>query len=269
MAAGQEHRRIEGRRPMTEPIKITELRATAEQIEKACPERLKQIGKEITERLKKADKQTELAQNHLIAVEQLLAEAKSLCDDSGFEKFRELVCPQLGKSQAYALLAIAAGKKTLAEHRIEERERKRRTRTKQKAAANSGTVPEKPEPATAPDNAPEATSSDTVGVEQSAQLEPLKRDLSITSAPNRELEEFNNHVTRLMQMIKGAEPRWFIKAPIKADDLAKLSAFFSGIAMLKSKSTPHFVPQGSPEIPLEDRKTQHEALEAADGRETA
>ena len=64
-----------------------DLKLTAEEIEKECPARLQQIGKEIRQRLAKADKQTELAQNHLIAVEQLLVEAKALCDDGGFKKF--------------------------------------------------------------------------------------------------------------------------------------------------------------------------------------
>jgi hypothetical protein len=117
---------------------------TAAQIASDCPPRLRQIGKEIEERLAKADKQTQVARDHLIAIEQLLAEAKGLCDGGGFKKFRELLCPQLGKSQAYALLAIAAGKKTFAEHRADERERKRRSRANQKALpTDSGTVPEK------------------------------------------------------------------------------------------------------------------------------
>jgi hypothetical protein len=89
----------------------TKHKLTAAQVEKDCPARLQQIGKEIAARLAKADKQTELARNHLIAIDELLAEAKELCDGGGFNKFRELFCPQLGKSQAYALLAIAAGKK--------------------------------------------------------------------------------------------------------------------------------------------------------------
>src|SRR5271170_150886 len=117
------------------PDHRTEHKLTAAQVEVDCPARLKQIGQEIAARLAKADKQTELAQNHLIAIDRLLAEAKELCDGGGFKKFRELFCPQLGKSQAYALLAIAAGKKTLAEHRTKERERKQRTRANQKAAA--------------------------------------------------------------------------------------------------------------------------------------
>ena len=123
---------------------ITQGRLTAEQIEQDCPDRLRQIAKEIEERLSKADKQAKQAEDHFIAVDRLLVEAKSFCDTGGFEKFRELFCPQLGKSQAYKLLSIAAGKKTFAENRAEERDRKRRTRANQKAAAaNSGTVPEK------------------------------------------------------------------------------------------------------------------------------
>jgi hypothetical protein len=125
-------------------ITTTECKLTAAQIEKDCPTRLRQIGKEITERLAIAEKQTQLAQDHLIAIEQLLDEAKKLCDGGGFKKFHELFCPKLGKSQAYAMRSIAAGKKTLGEHRAGERDRKRRTRANQKArAADSGTVPEK------------------------------------------------------------------------------------------------------------------------------
>jgi uncharacterized Zn finger protein (UPF0148 family) len=119
---------------------------TAAQIEKGCPARLQAIGQEITARLAKADKKTQEANDHLIAVNQLLAEAKRLCDSGGFQKFRELFCPQLGKSQAYAMLAIAAGRKTIEQHRSEERERKQKTRERQKAATNSGTVPEKLQP---------------------------------------------------------------------------------------------------------------------------
>jgi hypothetical protein len=70
---------------------------------------LRQIAQEIEVRLSKADKRAQQAQDHLITVDELLSEAKNLCDDGGFKKFRELFCPQLGKSQAYALLAIAGG----------------------------------------------------------------------------------------------------------------------------------------------------------------
>jgi hypothetical protein len=124
---------------------------TAEQIEKECPDRLRDIAKEIKARLSKADKQSQQAQDNLIAVDELLAEAKKLCDDGGFEKFQKMFCPHLGKSQAYALRAIAAGTKSLVEHRIDERDRKRKSRKALRAAGkNSGTVPEKPELTPAP-----------------------------------------------------------------------------------------------------------------------
>ena len=165
------------------PPKLPELgepKFTAAQIEKDCPARLQQIGREIAERLKKAEKQAKLAADHVIAVDQLLAEAKELCDDGGFKKFRELFCPQLGKSQAYALLAIAAGKKTLAEHRTAERERKQKSRANQRAAAaNSGTVPEKSKQQDAPAEAGVVEHPSTA-VEQTP--EPSKCPSTVASA---------------------------------------------------------------------------------------
>jgi hypothetical protein len=76
---------------------------TAAQIEKDCPARLQQIGREIAERLKKAERQEKLAADNAIAVDRLLAQAKRLCDDGGFKKFRELFCPRL----AYVLSLVA------------------------------------------------------------------------------------------------------------------------------------------------------------------
>lgn len=249
------------------PNPTPEHKVTAEQIETDCPERLRQIGEQIKVRLVKMDKEAAAYKrvlNHGIAVEKLLAEAKSLCDDTGFQKFRELVCPQLSQSQAYKLLAIASGKKTLAEHRAEERERKRRTRARQRAgAANSGTVPEQSEPPTEPIEDTEGTTADSA-----AQTDVPKRGSSKSpQVKDTKLIEFNNHVARLTQLTKGAEPRRFIKTAIDADDLNKLSALFSGIAKLRSK--PRFLQQGSAEISAEDRKAQHAALEAADDREAA
>src|SRR5438309_234329 len=108
---------------MTDPTgnngHVPEHKLTATEIENACPDRLKQIGMEIDVRLKKAEKQAALAQDQLVAIQQLLAEAKTLCDGGGFNKFRELYCPELSKSQAYKWHNIAAGKKTLAEHRTQ------------------------------------------------------------------------------------------------------------------------------------------------------
>ena len=250
---------------MTNSKKMTavEHKVTAAQFVTDCSPRLQEIGHEITERLDKVERHAQLANDHLIAVNQLLAEAKKLCDGGCFKKFREQFCPQLGKSQAYALLAIAAGKKTFTAHRTEERERKQRTRANQKAApaANSGTVPENSEPhegsnpAAPPATAPKPTTK--------SKAAPAAKD--IASA------EFTGHAARLLQMIKGAKPRRFIDTGLKPDDLARLGAFFSDIAKLKSN--PSFAPQGtadlSPEQSAEDRKAINEALDANHDRAAA
>jgi len=124
--------------PERQLSELTEPKFTATQIENDCPSRLTQIGREIAERLKKADKHANAAADQVLAVDLLLAEAKGLCDGAGFDKFRERFCPQLGKSQAYARLAIATGKKTLPEHRTAERERKQKSRATQRASSFPG-----------------------------------------------------------------------------------------------------------------------------------
>jgi hypothetical protein len=120
------------------PDHRTEHKLTAAQILKDCPARLQQIGREITERLKKADKQTQLADDHVIAVNELLAEAKELCDSEGFNAFREKYCPTLGRSRAYAVLAIAAGKKTVEQDRAESRARQANKRASDRERADEG-----------------------------------------------------------------------------------------------------------------------------------
>jgi hypothetical protein len=111
-----------------------------------CPVEMRDLGKRIAAHLEKAAHAEQKAENHRIAAGQLLAQAKKACDEGGFAAFRERFCPQLGKSRAYELLAIATGKKTVEEVRADERARKANTRARQKAAANSGTVPEKSQP---------------------------------------------------------------------------------------------------------------------------
>lgn len=243
---------------MTNSNKVTviEHKVTAAQIETDCPLRLQQIGHEITERLAKVDKQAQLANDYLIAINQLLAEAKKLCDGGGFKKFREQFCPQLGKSQAYAMLAIAAGKKTFIGHRTEERERKRKTRANQKAApaANSGTVPE---------NSELQEGSNATAPLATTPKRPTKPKTA-TAAKDIAAEEFTGHAARLLQIIKGAKPRRFIDTGIQPDDLVRLGAFLSDVA--KVKSDPSFAPQGtanlSPEQSAKDRSAINEALDA-------
>jgi hypothetical protein len=211
-----------------------EQKLTAEQVENDCPARLQHIGKEITERLAKADKQARLAQDHLIAIERLLAEARELCDGAGFEKFRELFCPQLGKSQAYAMRAILEGRKTLAEHRDDERQRKQRTRAKQRAAAiNSGTVPEKPDQSPQAYETPttvgkvEATST---APEQPLSPVPLRGAIHLKDDP---LVNFSAVVLELLRRVDKRDAGNFAGTSVPADQLAKLGKFFTDLASLK------------------------------------
>ena len=242
---------------MTELAKTTTHKLTAAQVESDCAERLQQIGKEITERLAKADKQTKLADNHVIAVNLLIAEAKELCDGGGYDKFRELYCPQLSKSQAYALLAIADVRKSLSQHRADERDRKQRSRANLK---NSGTVPEKPEPQGAP------TDADKVEAPGTLPEQKPKPAASARAAPTAEdtgLRDFTYHVARLVQMTKGANPDRYIGMGIKSDALIKLGKFLSEISTLKSN--PPLVPQKALELSAEqsaeDMKAKHMASE--------
>ena len=89
----------------------TEHKFTAAQVEKIARFVCNRLAMRLQNGSQKRISKRSYANDHLIAIDQLLAEAKELCDGGGFNKFRELFCPQLGKSQAYALLAIAAGKK--------------------------------------------------------------------------------------------------------------------------------------------------------------
>ena len=104
---------------------------------------LKEIGKQIAERLKKVKQYEERAaekagvelkqaQNHRDSIAQLLAEAKQQCSGLGFKVFKEKYCPDLGKSRIYELLAIGEGRKTTDEivqrrYRQGKREQDRRS----------------------------------------------------------------------------------------------------------------------------------------------
>jgi hypothetical protein len=209
---------------------------TAAQIEKNCPPRLRQIGKEITERLAKADKQTQLARDHLIAIEQLLKEANELCDGGGFKKFRELFCPQLGKSQAYAWLAIAAGRKTLAEHRANTRARTARSRANKKAEA-SATVADKsaPAPSERQESPPEVAPAHAPSIVPEQRPAAAAPRRAVTSK-DEALFDFTARVLDLVRRTRGQKVGRFAKTDVKADDLAKLGKFLTDLADLKKPS---------------------------------
>jgi hypothetical protein len=196
---------------------------TALQIQTECPTRLQQIGQEIKERLEKARKYHQDAEDHLIAVNQRITEAKLLCDTGGFKKFREMFCPQLSKSQAYVLHAIGSGRKTLAQHRTEQRDRQRKSRAKCKSPPdNSVTVTEKPE---APKNPKLQTGGD----------KPRKGESAIPSG-DETLSRFSGLVLELVRVTDKKRAERFDRTSVSANDLRKLGKLLTNVADLKESA---------------------------------
>ena len=113
---------------------------TAEIVEGACPVLLRDLGKQITAHLERAQKYAEKAEQHRIAAAQLLVQAKGLCDVGGFTAFHEKLCPDLGRSRTYELLAIATDKKSIEDTRASTRERVARHRAKKTESVTSPAV---------------------------------------------------------------------------------------------------------------------------------
>jgi hypothetical protein len=204
---------------------------TAEQVEKECSARLQQIAKEIKQRLSKADKQTQLAEDNMIAVEKLLEEAKELCDDGGFEKFRELFCPQLGKSRAHELLQIAAGKKSLGEIKANTRARVAKHRA-DKAAVASVTVTDS-SPREAEDAPTDAESRDAIDAKVAAGDEAAKHRRTI-NAKDEALFDFSARVMELNRLTGKRKPYRFAKTSVPADILSRLGKFLTDLATIKN-----------------------------------
>jgi hypothetical protein len=231
--------------PERMPPQRSEHKFTAADIEKDCPPRLREIGREITERLEEAREQTKSVDAHVIAVNNLIAEAKALCDSRGFNKFRELFCPQLRKSQAYVLLAIATGKTTLGEHRTQERERKQKTRANQKAVVvNSGTVPETPEPEGKAPAAPAADSKPKTNVAPEPTPELAKPRSGGTA--NDSVLRFTAYTDEILRRIGKNNVEHFAKIGQAPDVLARLGKFFTDLANLKKSHEVEPIPSTPP-----------------------
>jgi hypothetical protein len=206
-----------------------EPKVTAAQIEAECPDRLREIGKEITERFKKAQNGYQKAADHMDAIKALMDEAERLCDGGGFKKFRELFCPRLRKSQAYVRHAIATGKKKIEHHKAEQRDRQRKSRAKRKShSENSVTVTE------------------TLSSER---LEVLPRETSSIGAtrPDRSLLAFSVQVVELAQKVKNRAPAHFVGTIASAETLSELSKFLSQLADLKRSAAADPPPAASSE----------------------
>jgi hypothetical protein len=104
---------------------------TAAEIEgDQCPRFLQNLGKQITAHLEQARKAETKVEQHYTAVLQLLEKAKQECDAGGFAAFQEKFCPDLGRSRAYELAAIATGRKSIEDLRASSRERQVRCRAR-------------------------------------------------------------------------------------------------------------------------------------------
>jgi hypothetical protein len=201
--------------PAPAPPKIS-----ARQIETDA--RLQQLGKEITERLEKARKYDQLAEDHIIAVNARIAEAKELCDDGGFKKFRELFCPQLGKAQAYVLHAIGAGKKTLEQHRNEQRDRQRKSRSNRKSPPpNSVTVTEHQR---------------THNPELHAGGNKPRKDQSPIASGDGTLSRFSGLLLELVRITDKKMAKRFDRTNVSANDLRKLGNLLTSVADLKEST---------------------------------
>ena len=183
---------------------------TAKQIKSArnLPPRLIAIGREIEARAAKADGYHSRAVDHVDSIKALLVEAKSFCDKGGLNAFRKRYCPSLGRSRAYELLAIASGKKSARQMKLQGAVRQARHVAKLKAAAS----------ALRRDDRPSVTDG---------KLPPPSKNDSNT------VRGFTARVLELVLMTATAEPKTFHGAAVEADDLRKLADFLIDVADLR------------------------------------
>ena len=137
-----------------------DLKFTAAEIEgEQCPKFLLNLGRQIGAHLDRARKAEEKADQHYIAVLQLLEKAKQNCDAGGFAAFQEKFCPDLGRSRAYELKAIATGKKSIEDIRASSRERQARCRASRKVESVTVTDSSPTTPAMDADKSPAESNS--------------------------------------------------------------------------------------------------------------
>jgi hypothetical protein len=207
-------------------------KVTAAQIEKVVglPPRLQEIGDEINARLAKVDRALEQVENHKIAIDQLLEEAKALCDEGGFKLFKKKFCPALGKSRSYELLAIAAGKKTIEQTKAETRKRQTRHRAKTKAKLAEAKA--------------KLAEIEAAEAERPLVTDKSKRPL-VTDKPEHKavaakdiaLREFDEKILRFVQMTRGHKPKRFAKTSVHTSDLSQLGRFLEKVAAAASTET--------------------------------
>jgi hypothetical protein len=210
-------------------VTITERKYTAARIETDCPARLQEIGREITERLEEAREQTKLVDDHVIAVNKLITEAKELCDVGGFNAFQEKFFPNLKKSRVYELIAIATSKKSVEEAKASTRARVAKHRANKAEASVSVTVTEKSEPEA--QGAPtECGKVHSIVPEQTP--EPAKPPSSVSPGDGA-LIGFSSVVCKLVQITLNKTAERYAKTSVSADELARIGKFLTDVANLK------------------------------------
>jgi hypothetical protein len=210
-----------------------EPKITAAQIEAQCPDRLQEIGKEIRERFKKAQNGYKKADDHMDTIKVLLNEAESLCDEGGFKKFQELLCPQLGKSRAYELRAIARNKRTIEETRARTRERVAKHRANKPAAPLSVTVTEN-----LAEDATGAPPEDQVINDGTALVsEQQAKTRSKSATGDRTLIDFSGWVRELVRVTSNKNVKRFAETSVAVDELEQLGKFLTDIANFKKSRT--------------------------------
>jgi hypothetical protein len=211
-----------------------EPKVTAAQIEKECPDRLQEIGKEIRERFEKAQNGYQKADDHLDAIKALLNEAERLCnDEGGFKKFQELLCPQLGKSRAYEPLAIARNKRSIEETRANTRKRVAKHRANKPAAPLSVTVTEN-----LAEGSTSARSEDP-GINGGAALVPEQQATTRNESPTGDptLKHFSGFVRELVRATSNENVKRFAETSVAVDELEQLGKFLTAIANFKRSRT--------------------------------
>lgn len=212
---------------------LTEPKFTATQIENDCPARLQQIGREIAERLKKAEKQAKLAADHVIAVDKRLAEAKALCDGGGFHALQKKFFPNLGKSRVYELLAIGTNKKSVEEIKADTRARVAKHRANKATALVSVTVTEKsgPQPGARGGPKEDGRLEDTSVTSEQAPNPSKPRS---AAAPGDEAERaFTVRVMELYRTTAKRPPERFSSSTAPVEVFAWLGNLFTDIANIK------------------------------------
>jgi hypothetical protein len=208
-------------------VTTTEHKLTAAQVEKDCPVMLQDLGRRIAVHSDKARKCEEKAEQHYTTIAQLLVTAQRACDDGGFNAFREMFFPNLGKSRVYELLTIGTNKKSFEEIKASTRARVAKHRAIKAKAPPSVTVTDKPEPGA--QGAPEI---EAPSIASEHVPEPTNPPSSV-SPGHEALIGFSSVVCKLVQITRNKKAERYAKTTVSVDELASLGKFLTDVANLK------------------------------------